>query len=161
LRQRKSRTPLCLVLRSSQKAKEGRQTMKFTLEIELGNDVMQTGPDLAAALAKTAEFLRARDTDKGYLLVEDRDAYDRQHSVTDEHGCKVGSWKLLADLPFSANADLRLLPFVERMGKTSAQVPSTALRATWRDYEHSRYSVKIIPGSRDAEGVSMPSEWYS
>jgi hypothetical protein len=91
--------------------------MKFTLEIELGNDVMQTGPDLAAALAKTAEFLRVRDTDKGYLLVEDWNKNDRQHSVTDEYGHKVGSWKVFADLPFSANADLHRLPFVERMGK--------------------------------------------
>jgi hypothetical protein len=74
--------------------------MKFTLEIELGNDLMETGSDLAAALAKTAELLRARDTDKGYLLVEDWNAYDRQHSVSDEYGHEVGRWKVVADLPF-------------------------------------------------------------
>jgi hypothetical protein len=81
--------------------------MKFTLEIELGNDVMETGSDLAAALAKTAELLRVRDTDKGYLLVADWSAYDRQHSITDECGHNVGSWKVIADLPFRANANLR------------------------------------------------------
>jgi hypothetical protein len=84
--------------------------MKFTLEIELGNDIMETGSDLAAALAKTAEFLRARDTDRGYLTVEDWDAPYKQHSVTDEYGHTVGSWKVVADLPFSGNADLRGLP---------------------------------------------------
>jgi hypothetical protein len=71
--------------------------MKFTLEIELGNDVMETGSDLAAALAKTAELLRARDTDGGYLMVEDWSANDRQHSITDEYGHNVGSWKVVAD----------------------------------------------------------------
>jgi hypothetical protein len=84
-------------LKSSQKAKEEGQTIKFTLEIELGNDVMETGSDLAAALAKTAELLRARDTDRGYLMVEDWSANDRQHSITDEYGHNVGSWKVVAD----------------------------------------------------------------
>ena len=84
--------------------------MKFTLEIELGNDLMETGSDLAAALAKTAELLRVRDTGKGYLLVEDWNAYDRQHIVTDQYGHEVGSWKVVADRSFSTNADLRGLP---------------------------------------------------
>jgi hypothetical protein len=91
--------------------------MKFALEIDLGNGVMETGSDLAATLVKTAELLRARDTDKGYLLVADWNAYDRQHSVTDECGHEVGSWMVVADLSFSANAHLHGLPFVERMGK--------------------------------------------
>jgi hypothetical protein len=43
-------------------------------------------------------------------MVEDWSANDRQRSVTDEYGHNVGSWKVVADLPFRANADLRGLP---------------------------------------------------
>ncbi len=62
--------------------------MKFSLEIDLGNDAMQTGHDLYTALCETArnnfrnngEEIASRDS--GFIM--------------DGNGNRVGQWKLAA-----------------------------------------------------------------
>lgn len=60
--------------------------MKFILEIELGNDAMQAGRDVAKALDKTGSIVKA--CYPGQIT----DAYDR--AIYDENGNRVGGWKV-------------------------------------------------------------------
>jgi hypothetical protein len=63
--------------------------MEFTLKIELGNDAMMFGPDVAQALTKVAERISAL-TEPFEVL----DPFDRHGQIMDENGKKVGSWKI-------------------------------------------------------------------
>ena len=64
--------------------------MQFTLTITLGNDAMQSGEDLAAALHSVADKLAALGADP----IEDLDDYDASGRVRDENGNTVGRWSL-------------------------------------------------------------------
>lgn len=58
--------------------------MQFTLSIELGNDVMQTPSEVAAALGRVSEKLARRGEfypDEGGVLM-------------DENGNSVGAWHI-------------------------------------------------------------------
>lgn len=55
--------------------------MKFQLEIELGNDAMQTTEDVAEALEQVAKELSLIVSGWG--------------SIRDRNGNKVGTWKLV------------------------------------------------------------------
>jgi hypothetical protein len=58
--------------------------MKFTLEIDLGNDAMQTGSDVAAALRRLAVKLSDSLFDEG-----------ADHGrIMDLNGNKVGTWEV-------------------------------------------------------------------
>ena len=63
--------------------------MKFTLEIEMGNEAMQTVGDLSRALKMTA------------VCVSDAaDLKDRRHGaneggIRDANGNKVGTWRIV------------------------------------------------------------------
>lgn len=59
--------------------------MKFKLEIELGNDAMQSYDDLAAALEKTARKLR------DYAEV----TIGETGRIMDENGLAVGRWRVV------------------------------------------------------------------
>jgi hypothetical protein len=65
--------------------------MKFTLEIELGNEAMQYGHDIAKALEQVGELLKYRDAQDSQS-VENWDAYDRKGNVKDHNGNRVGKW---------------------------------------------------------------------
>lgn len=67
--------------------------MKFTLEIELGNEAMQYGHDLAKALEQVSELLKYHDAQEAQS-VEDWDVYDRKGSVKDHNGNRVGKWEV-------------------------------------------------------------------
>ena len=56
--------------------------MKFTLEIELGNDAMQTEDDVARALKEVAKNIRNHGFD------------DATEGIFDLNGNKVGEWRL-------------------------------------------------------------------
>ena len=58
--------------------------MKFRLTIELGNDVMQTGTDVARVLEKVANFLTS------YEALQP----DLSNNLRDLNGNKVGEWKV-------------------------------------------------------------------
>ena len=63
--------------------------MKFTLTINLGNDAMKTGEDLAAALHAVADKLAALGGDP---IEEDRDDFDGSGRIRDDNGNGVGAW---------------------------------------------------------------------
>jgi hypothetical protein len=66
--------------------------MRFTLEIELGNDGMSTSSHLAAALNTVAKRIRAND------YVRSIDSGDEvTRGVMDVNGNSVGSWTLKGD----------------------------------------------------------------
>jgi hypothetical protein len=58
--------------------------MKFTLQIKLGNEAMQTGYDIAQALTEVAEKLRGEDDAR----------MDWSGNIRDINGNTVGSWKV-------------------------------------------------------------------
>ncbi len=61
--------------------------MKFTLEIELGNEAMQNGDDLSIALRHVAEDVpnQIREPWIG-----------KERSFRDEFGNRVGKWQVIA-----------------------------------------------------------------
>jgi hypothetical protein len=61
--------------------------MTFILHIDLGNDAMQTGLDVANALRGVADKLTDDD-------LAEADAYDRSGNIRDTNGNKVGNWKV-------------------------------------------------------------------
>ena len=66
--------------------------MQFKLTIELGNDAMQTGEDIAAALHHTADRVESAIE---YTEEEDGSFTTLEHSggpIMDENGNKVGAW---------------------------------------------------------------------
>lgn len=64
--------------------------MKFTLEIELGNDAMQTQGDVRGALAKVSRRLDYYGTAESVLTVGQYDV------ICDENGNTVGKWEVTA-----------------------------------------------------------------
>lgn len=62
--------------------------MKFTLTIELGNEAMQTGYDVADALREIADRIYPRG------LTEHRNAVSLVGLVRDINGNTVGSWQV-------------------------------------------------------------------
>jgi hypothetical protein len=58
--------------------------MKFTIEIELGNDEMRTWPDIAESLRRAYGGIR----DEEAIVAPDRGA------LRDINGNKVGEWKV-------------------------------------------------------------------
>jgi hypothetical protein len=56
---------------------------RFTLEIEMGNDSMQTGGDIADALRKIADDCDTR-----------RGGKDESGRIRDENGNTVGHWEI-------------------------------------------------------------------
>ena len=65
--------------------------MKFTLEIQLGNDLMRSGRDVAHALVRAAGQLD-RAVGRDPLGVSGEDGV-----VMDENGNRVGSYQVIAD----------------------------------------------------------------
>lgn len=66
--------------------------MRFTLTIELGNDAMCTGEDIAASLHQTADRVEGAIE---YTEEEDGSFTTLEHSgrpILDTNGNKVGSW---------------------------------------------------------------------
>ena len=63
--------------------------MKFKLEIELGNDAMQTGEDIAAALHHVAGAIDTIGDMRG------ADPYDKSGVIRDLNGNRVGQWKVV------------------------------------------------------------------
>lgn len=59
-------------------------TKKLKLEIELGNDSMKTGSDLAAALVKVADRLAGSRLNN-----------NPGQKILDENGNSVGSWEVV------------------------------------------------------------------
>lgn len=57
--------------------------IKFTLEIDLGNEAMLTPSDVAGAVSTVAKALNARDFHVGHTS-----------SLMDSNGNRVGSWRL-------------------------------------------------------------------
>ena len=68
--------------------------MKFTLTINLGNDAMRTGEDLAAALHAVADKLASLGGDPVEDLIEDD--YDASGRIRDENGNTCGRWGINA-----------------------------------------------------------------
>lgn len=66
------------------------EQMRFTLQIELGNEAMMTIYDVACALRKTADKLDGLPAD---ALPKELDPFDRSGNIRDENGNTVGSWK--------------------------------------------------------------------
>ena len=64
------------------KCKVGK-TMKFKMEVSLGNEAMKTAEQVAMALEATAKRLRMYSVDKKVQL-----------SIRDGNGNRVGSWEL-------------------------------------------------------------------
>lgn len=64
--------------------------MKFRLDIELGNDAMKTGEDLAQVIQGVANTVRKYNAD------ELAQAADETHSMRlrDVNGNTVGSWRV-------------------------------------------------------------------
>ena len=62
--------------------------MKFVLVIELGNDAMQTGWDVAATLRRVASQMDHGDE----LTGENSDVDLREHAIYDLNGNNVGSY---------------------------------------------------------------------
>ena len=60
--------------------------MKFTLEIELGNDAMQTGRDVAEDLIEAARKVH-KEHGNGKVKLEDN------RKVMDKNGNSVGTWR--------------------------------------------------------------------
>lgn len=65
--------------------------MKFTVEIELGNDAMREGPHVAQALNEIANIIRFEDdltrpTGSKYGIA------NRDGAIRDGFGNKVGKW---------------------------------------------------------------------
>jgi hypothetical protein len=61
---------------------------QFVLKINLGNDAMQTGYNIASALTKTARTIE----DIGYLLNPEMNG---EHGpIMDINGNKVGHWEI-------------------------------------------------------------------
>lgn len=68
--------------------------MTFTLSIELGNDAMRSGADIADVLRTTATLL-----DDPHLTFDDpadESGYDRNGRLRDANGNTVGAWKVRA-----------------------------------------------------------------
>lgn len=63
--------------------------MKFTLEIELGNDAMQTYDDIAEALCSVADFLHDNTNVAG-----PNEATYSNRQIFDANGNRVGSWDI-------------------------------------------------------------------
>jgi hypothetical protein len=63
--------------------------MKFKLTIELGDDAMQTGRDVASALRDVAEKLAMIDGE-----LKGADSYDKAGRISDINGNIVGNWKV-------------------------------------------------------------------
>jgi hypothetical protein len=64
---------------------------RFKLTIDLGNEAMQTGEDVAALLLEAADDLR----DHGPAVITDRDACGV--ALRDPNGNTVGSWQIESD----------------------------------------------------------------
>lgn len=62
--------------------------MKFTLEIELGNDAMQNGTDVIKAIRDSLKGEESLPLDEGTA-----------GRLWDENGNLVGSWKVIEDAP--------------------------------------------------------------
>jgi hypothetical protein len=60
--------------------------MKFTLEIELGNDAMQTFEDVRAAISKTLVHPVTNAFNEDVLSIGDT------HTLRDVAGNRVGKW---------------------------------------------------------------------
>lgn len=65
--------------------------MKFTLEIELGNDAMQDGNDVARALHSLADKMALRECEYGDGLYYDGSAV----GIKDANGNTVGKWEVI------------------------------------------------------------------
>lgn len=63
--------------------------MKFALEIQLGNDAMQTGESIAIALRNQADYIATR-----YSLDQITASAPKngKHDIRDDNGNVVGSW---------------------------------------------------------------------
>ncbi|MHB8565339.1 MAG: hypothetical protein ACYDDA_15730 [Acidiferrobacteraceae bacterium] len=61
--------------------------MRFTLEIELGNDAMRTGADVGRALRHST------DRDLSLRIDEDLDSRD-SGTIRDVNGNTVGTWQV-------------------------------------------------------------------
>lgn len=71
--------------------------MKFILEINLGNEAMQTAWNIGEALEAIAHSLRFAHDQNGGALPENWDEYDRSGQIKDANGNKVGRWELKQD----------------------------------------------------------------
>lgn len=67
--------------------------MKFTLEIELGNEAMQTPFDVGKALVNVGLLLNSHEAGS-FKTFEELDAYDRKGSIRDVNGNTVGKWEV-------------------------------------------------------------------
>lgn len=65
--------------------------MRFVVDIHLGNDAMQTGPDVADALRKVADFIDENGSPYDILNV-----YGGRH-IRDRNGSRCGMWKIERD----------------------------------------------------------------
>lgn len=69
--------------------------MKFVLSIELGNDAMNFGYEVAEALEAAGKDLReAHESNRGHD-VKHWDKFDQSHIIRDCNGNTVGKWEAI------------------------------------------------------------------
>ncbi len=80
---------------------------KFTLEIELGNDAMNSASDIAGALIKVAKRIEMNNYSVESSIVR---------GIMDENGNSVGSWEIdtAPDIKTSDNEDPDICPHCEK-----------------------------------------------
>lgn len=66
--------------------------MKFRMEIEIGNDTMQTLEDVGRVVIEVGRFLILRHP-MSRLELEDLEDIDEVHKLRDSNGNTVGSWR--------------------------------------------------------------------
>jgi hypothetical protein len=66
--------------------------MTFTLKIELGNEAMQTGTDIANALRELANHID--DPNQHFDDPTDESGFDRNGRIRDLNGNTTGTWKV-------------------------------------------------------------------
>jgi hypothetical protein len=67
--------------------------MRFTLELELGNEALLTSEDLSAVLEKVGKRITSQDYVQ-HLIDENGDGDIIARGITDAYGNTVGSWSL-------------------------------------------------------------------
>lgn len=82
--------------------------MRFTLEIELGNEAMQTADDVAEALERTARQLRHLD--------------HGEFAIFDLNGNKVGAWDM-PDAPAVVSQEAEEARYKQRIADAAAGDP--------------------------------------
>jgi hypothetical protein len=88
--------------------------MKFTLEIDLGNDAMQTGTDVIKSIRESLKGEESLPLDEGTAGI-----------LWDVNGNKVGSWKATEDSlasPIPTPAQIRKLEHERNIAETALKM---------------------------------------